>query len=156
MTTQVKPIPEGFHSVTPHLIVKDASEAIEYYKKAFGAIERFRMPGPGGKLIMHAEITIGDSIIFLCDEFPDMDCKAPTSLNGSAVSIHLYVEDVDAVFNRALSEGGKVTMPLQNMFWGDRFGSIVDPFGHHWSIGTHVEDVPPEEIERRVAEGCGT
>jgi len=161
MAVKTKPIPEGFHAVTPHLVVRGAGEAIEYYKKAFGAVERFRMLGPDGKSIMHAELMIGDSIIFLCDEFPNMETKSPATLHGSPVTIHLYVEDVDAVFNRALSEGGKAAMPLQDMFWGDRFGEIEDPFGHHWSIASHVEDVAPEEIERRGAEAfashaCGT
>jgi PhnB protein len=152
MAATTKSIPEGFHSVTPHLVVRGASEAIEYYKKAFGAVERFRMPGPGDNSIMHAELVIGDSIIFLCDEFPNMDSKSPLALQGSPVSIHLYVEDVDAVFDRALAVGGKATMPVQDMFWGDRFGALVDPYGHHWSIASHVEDVPPEELERRGAE----
>ena len=152
MAATTKPIPEGFHAVTPHLVVRGASEAIEYYKKAFGAVERFRMPGPDGKSIMHAELVIGDSIIFLCDEFPDMNAKSPVALQGTPVSIHLYVEDVDAVFNRALAEGAKTTMPVQDMFWGDRFGELVDPYGHHWSIASHVEDVPPEELAKRGAE----
>jgi PhnB protein len=152
MAGKIDPIPEGFHMVTPHLVVRGASEAIEYYKKAFGALERFRMPGPDGKSIMHAEIVIGDSIIFLCDEFPDMGNKSPAALNGSPVMIHLYVEDVDAVFERAVSAGGKVTMPVQDMFWGDRFGGVVDPFGHQWSIASRVENLTPEEIERRGAE----
>ena len=156
MVGKTKPIPEGFHAVTPHLIVRGASEAIDYYKKAFGAVERFRMLGPDGKSIMHAELMIGDSIIFLCDEFPNMDSKSPAALQGSPVTIHLYVEDVDAVFNQAVSEGGTISMPLKDMFWGDRFGEIVDPFGHHWSIASHVEDVPPEEIERRGAEVLGS
>ena len=156
MAEKINPIPEGFHSVTPHLVVRGASEAIDYYKKVFGAVERFRMPGPDGKLIMHAELMIGDSIIFLCDEFPNMELKSPPALHGSPVSIHLYVDDVDEVFNRAVSAGGKATMPLQNMFWGDRFGEIEDPFGHHWSMASRVEELSPEEIERRGAEaGCG-
>ncbi len=152
MADKPNPIPEGFHAITPHLVVKGASEAIDFYKKAFGAVERFRMPGPDGNSIMHAELVVGDSIIFIADEFPDMDCKSPATLNGSPVSIHLYVEDVDEVFNRAVGAGGKVKMPLQNMFWGDRFGEIVDPFGHHWSVASRVEELSPEEIERRAAE----
>jgi PhnB protein len=155
MTTTTKPIPEGFHAVTPHLVVRGAVEAIDYYKRAFGAVERFRMAGPDGKSIMHAELVIGDSIIFLCDEMPDMDCRSPAALQGTPVSIHLYVDDADAVFSRAVSAGGRVTMPLQDMFWGDRFGEIEDPFGHRWSIASHVEDVSPEEIERRGAEAFG-
>ena len=155
MTATTKPIPEGFHAVTPHLVVRGAVEAIDYYKRAFGAVERFRMAGPDGKSIMHAELVIGDSIIFLCDEMPDMDCRSPAALQGTPVSIHLYVDDADAVFGRAVSAGGRVTMPLQDMFWGDRFGEIEDPYGHRWSIASHVEDVPPEEIERRGAEAFG-
>ena len=157
MTGKTNPIPEGFHAVTPHLVVRGAGEAIDYYKRAFGAVERFRMPAPDGKSILHAEIMIGDSIIFLCDEFPNMDAKSPAALHGSPVTIHLYVEDVDEVFNRAVSEGGKVTMPLKDMFWGDRFGEIEDPFGHHWSIASRVEELSQDEIERRGAqEFCGT
>jgi PhnB protein len=152
MDTKTNPIPEGFHTVTPHLVVRGASEAIDYYRKAFAAVERLRMLGPDGKSIMHAELVIGDSIIFLCDEFPGMEAKSPAALQGSPVSIHLYVDDVDAVFNRAVSAGGKSAMPVQDMFWGDRFGEIVDPFGHHWSMASHVEDLAPEEIERRGAE----
>ena len=155
MTATTKPIPEGFHAVTPHLVVRGAVEAIDYYKRAFGAVERFRMAGPDGKSIMHAELVIGDSIIFLCDEMPDMDCRSPAALQGTPVSIHLYVDDADAVFGRAVSAGGRVTMPLQDMFWGDRFGEIEDPYGHRWSIASHVEDVPPEEIERRGSEAFG-
>ena len=155
MTATTKPIPEGFHAVTPHLVVRGAVEAIDYYKRAFGAVERFRMAGPDGKNIMHAELVIGDSIIFLCDEMPDMDCRSPAALQGTPVSIHLYVDDADAVFSRAVSAGGRVTMPLQDMFWGDRFGEIEDPYGHRWSIASHVEDVPPEEIERRGTEAFG-
>jgi len=155
MTATTKPIPEGFHAVTPHLVVRGAVEAIDYYKRAFGAVERFRMAGPDGKSIMHAELVIGDSIIFLCDEMPDMDCRSPAALQGTPVSIHLYVDDADAVFSRAVSAGGRVTMPLQDMFWGDRFGEIEDPYGHRWSIASHVEDVPPEEIERRGTEAFG-
>jgi PhnB protein len=156
MSGQTKPIPEGYHAVTPHLVVRGASEAIEYYKKAFGAVERFRMPASDGDLIMHAELQIGDSIIFLCDEFPNMAVQSPSALNGTPVTIHLYVEDVDEVFNRAMGAGGTAAMPLQNMFWGDRFGEIVDPFGHHWSVASRVEELTPEEIAKRGAEAfCG-
>ncbi|MFZ2446668.1 MAG: VOC family protein [Syntrophobacteraceae bacterium] len=155
MAGSKNPIPEGYHAVTPYLVVRGASDAIEYYKKAFGATERFRMMSPDGKSVMHAELSIGDSIIFLSDEFPEMESKSPMSLHGSPVTIHLYVEDVDEVFNRAVSEGGTVTKPLENMFWGDRFGELKDPFGHRWSLATHVEDVPPEELERRGAEAFG-
>lgn len=152
MAGTIRPIPEEFHAVTPHLIVRGAADAIEFYKRAFGAVERFRMPGPDGKLIMHAELLIGDSIVFLCDECPEMDAKSPAALNGTPVSIYLYVEDVDAVFERALQAGATTTMPLQDMFWGDRMGELVDPFGHRWSVATHTEDVPPDELDRRAAE----
>lgn len=152
MNVKTKPIPEGFHAITPYLVVQGVSEAIEYYKRAFGAVERYRMASPDGKTIYHAEISVGDSIIMLGDECPEMDSKSPAALQGTPVSIHLYVEDVDTVFDRAVREGGKVTMPLENTFWGDRFGTLTDPFGHHWSIASHIEDLPPEEIARRGAE----
>ena len=152
MTAKTKPIPDGFHAVTPYLVVQGANEAIDFYKRAFGAVERFRMAAPDGKSILHAELAIGDSIIFLADECPEMQALSPVALHGTPVSIFLYVEDADAVYKRAVAEGGRVTMPLQNMFWGDRYGEIVDPYGHRWSIATHIEDVPPEELERRGAE----
>jgi PhnB protein len=155
MIGKTKPIPEGFHAITPYLVVRGVSEAIDYYKRAFGAVERYRMASPDGNTIMHAEITIGDSIIMLSDECPEMDSKSPAALQGTPVSIHLYVEDVDEVFERAVREGAKVTMPLENTFWGDRFGALTDPFGHHWSIASHMEDLPPEEIARRGAEKFG-
>ncbi len=156
----VNPIPEGFTSVTPHLIIKDAGKAIDFYKKAFGAEELFRMPGPDGKTVMHAEIKIGNSHVMLADEFPDYGCVGPQTLKGSPVTIHLYVENADASYKRAVDAGAKATMPLTDMFWGDRYGKIEDPFGHHWSIATHIEDVAPEECARRSAEafaggGCG-
>jgi PhnB protein len=154
MTTRVNPIPAGFHTVTPHLVVKGASEAIEFYKKAFDAEEVVRMPGPDGKLIMHAEIKIGDSIIFLRDEFPDAACGGSERIGASRVSIHLYVNDVDATFKAALEAGAKEQMPLADMFWGDRFGSLVDPFGHEWSVATHKEDVTPEEMRKRSQQSC--
>jgi PhnB protein len=146
----VKPVPEGYHTATPYLVIKDAARAIEFYKKVFGATELMRMPDPSGK-IGHAEIKIGDSPIMLADEFPDMGYRGPQALGGSPVSILLYVADVDAVFNKAVAAGAKVVKPLQDQFYGDRSGFIEDPFGHLWSIATHVEDVPPEEMERRVA-----
>ena len=154
MTTRVNPIPEGFHTVTPHLVIKGASEAIEFYEKAFDAEEVVRMPGPDGKLIMHAEIKIGDSIIFLRDEFPDAACGDSERIGPSRVSIHLYVTDVDATFKAALEAGAKEQMPLADMFWGDRFGSLVDPFGHEWSVATHKEDVTPEEMRKRSQQSC--
>jgi len=146
----VKPIPDGYHTVTPYLIVKGAAKALEFYKKALGAEERVRMPGPEGK-IMHAEIQIGDSTIMLADEFPQMGAVSPQSLGGTPVGICLYVQDVDTLFKRAIAAGGKEERPLQNQFYGDRSGTMVDPFGHKWTIATHIEDVTPEEMQRRMA-----
>jgi PhnB protein len=151
----VKPIPEGYHSVTPYLTLRDAGRAIDFYVKAFGAREVMRMPGPGGKGVGHAEIVIGDSHIFMSDEMPQAQTRAPESLGGSTGSVFLYVPDVDATFNRAVQAGAKVTMPLADMFWGDRFGTLVDPFGHHWGLATHTEDVPPQEMEKRMKAAMG-
>ncbi|MBV8551058.1 MAG: VOC family protein [Acidobacteriaceae bacterium] len=145
----VKPIPTGYHTATPYLVVSDAARAIEFYKNAFGATELFRMAGPGGK-IGHAEIKIGDSMIMLSDEM--MGNKSPQSLNGSPVSIFLYVENVDNVFNQAVKAGAKSDMPPSDMFWGDRYGKLTDPFGHQWAVATHVEDVAPAEMEKRAKE----
>jgi PhnB protein len=147
MATQ--PIPEGYHTITPYLAVDDASEAIEYYKKAFGANERVRMDAPGGK-IGHAELEIGDSLVMLSDPFPQSSTRTPSELGGSSVSIFMYVEDVDATVKRAVDAGATITMEIADQFWGDRFGSVKDPFGHQWSIATHVEDVPPEEMAERA------
>ena len=144
-----KPIPDGYHSVTPYLIIKGAAEAIEYYKRAFGATELFRFPAPEGK-VGHAEIRIGDSPIMLADEFPEMGYKSPQSLGGSPVSIMIYVEDVDTMFNQAVAAGGKVQRPVKDQFYGDRSGTLEDPFGHVWHLATHKEDVSPEEMERRA------
>jgi PhnB protein len=144
-----KPIPEGYQTVTPYLAVDDAAEAIEYYKKAFGAKERVRMDAPGGK-IGHAELEIGDSLVMLSDPFPQASTRTPKELNGTTVSVFMYVEDVDTVVKRAVEAGATITMEVADQFWGDRLGSIKDPFGHSWSIGTHVEDVPPEEMEERA------
>lgn len=152
MSSTVKPIPEGYHTVTPYLIIKGAAEALEFYKKAFGATELFRMDQPNGK-IGHAEIKIGDSPIMLSDEYPEMNYAGPKTLGGSPVSLMLYVEDVDAVFNRAINAGAEQQQPLVDKFYGDRSGSVVDPFGHIWHIATHKEDVAPEEIEKRMAAG---
>ena len=147
----VKPIPEGYHSITPYLVLKGAASAIEYYKKAFGAQELMRMDGPGGS-IGHAELKIGDSIVMMADESPDMGHRGPKSIGGTPVSIVLYVENVDAVWKRALEAGAKQVRPLENQFYGDRMGTLEDPFGHLWSVATHVEDVAPEEMDRRMQE----
>ena len=145
----VKPIPEGYHTATPYLVVDDAAEALEYYKKAFGAKERGRMEAPDGK-IGHAEIQIGDSLVMLSDPFPQASTRTPKELGGTTASVFLYVEDVDKVVQRAVDAGATVTMEVEDQFWGDRFGTITDPFGHSWSVATHVEDVPPEEMAERA------
>ena len=146
----VRPVPAGYHTVTPYLTVNDGARALEFYARAFGAREVERMPGPGGKL-MHAELRIGDSVVMLSDEFPGMStCKAPTTLGGTTGSIFLYVPDVDPAFRRAVEAGCKVLMPLTNMFWGDRFGKLEDPFGNQWTMATHVEDVAHDEMKRRA------
>ncbi|PYV22920.1 MAG: glyoxalase [Acidobacteria bacterium] len=150
MSSKVKPIPQGYHTATPYLIVNDGAGAIEFYKKAFGATELFRMAGPDGK-IGHAEIKIGDSPIMLADEVPAMGHRSPQSLGGSPVSILLYVEDVDAVFNQAVAAGAKVARPVADQFYGDRTGGVTDPFGHAWYIATHKEDVSSEELQKRAA-----
>ena len=146
---QVKPIPQGMHSVTPHLVCAGAAKAIEFYKKAFGAEEGGRLPGPDGRL-MHAMIRIGDSAVMLVDEMPEWGALGPKALKGTPVTIHLYVEDADAFVARAAQAGAKVTMPVAEQFWGDRYGKIEDPFGHHWSVGTHVRDVTPEEMKKAM------
>jgi len=151
MAGKVKPIPEGFHSVTPYLTVNDAARAIDFYKRAFGATERFRMDGPAGK-VGHAELKIGNSIVMIADEMPGAGTRSPQSLGGTTCGVFVYVEDVDAAFNRAASAGAKVDMPLADMFWGDRYGKLTDPFGHSWSMATHIEDVAPEEMARRSKE----
>jgi uncharacterized glyoxalase superfamily protein PhnB len=146
----VKPVPDGQHTVTPHLVVRGGAQAIEFYTKAFGARELMRSPGPDGKALMHAAVQIGDSRVFLCDEFPAWGVLSPLARGGTSVTINLYTEDVDRVFKQAVAAGAKVTMPLQDMFWGDRYGKITDPFGHEWALATHIEDVPPEELARRA------
>lgn len=151
----VSPVPEGFRTITPHLIIKDAGKAIDFYKKAFGAEEVMCMRGPGGNGVMHAEIKIGDSYLMIADEFPDFGCLGPKSIGGSPVTVHLYVKDADAVYNQAVKAGATATMPLTDMFWGDRYGKLADPFGHHWSVATHKEDVSPEECARRMAAQFG-
>jgi PhnB protein len=144
-----KPIPEGYHTLTPYLAVDDAAQAIEYYKNAFGAKERMRMETPDGK-IGHAELEIGDSMVMLSDPFPHATTRPPKELGGTSGSVFMYVEDVDAVVKQAVDTGATITMEVADQFWGDRFGSIQDPFGHSWSIATHVEDVPPEEMAERA------
>jgi len=148
---RVKAIPDGYHDVTPYLIVDGAAQAIDFYKKVFGATEKMRMPSPGGK-VGHAELTLGDSMIMLADEHPEMGARAPHAYGGSAVSLMLYVPDVDATVATAIAGGAKVVRQVENQFYGDRMGTIEDPFGHRWYVATHVEDVPPEEMARRVAD----
>ena len=145
----VKPIPDGYHTVTPYLIVNGAAKAIEFYAAAFGATELFRLPGPDGKL-GHAEIKIGDSPVMLADEFPDMGAKGPQSYGGSPVSILVYVADVDAMTARAVAAGATIVRPLQDQFYGDRSSTLTDPFGHQWTLATHTEDVAPDEMQRRM------
>lgn len=149
MSKAANPVPEGCRTVTPYLIIRDAAKAIEFYKKAFGAVERFRMPMPDGKLA-HAEIQIGDSVLMIADENPAWGVQSPQALNGSPVSIFLYVPDVDATFKQAVAAGATEVMPVADMFWGDRYGKVADPFGHKWDIATHVEDVAPAEMEERM------
>jgi PhnB protein len=151
MPNPVKPIPQGYHTVTPHLIVKDAPRAIEFYKKAFNAQELARMPGPDGKIV-HAELKIGDSIVMLCDEFPEMGNKSPQTLGGTPLELFMYFENVDEAWDRAVKAGATSVMPLSNQFWGDRYGKLKDPFGHGWAVAQHVEDVSPEEMKKRHEE----
>ena len=146
----VQPIPEGMHSLTPYLICDGAAAAIEFYKKAFNAVELSRLPGPQGKL-MHAMLRIGDSTLMLNDEFPEWGALGPKTLKGSPVTVHLYVKDVDAAFAQAVAAGATVTMPVADMFWGDRFGALQDPFGHKWSIATHTRDLSPQEVVEGMA-----
>ena len=151
---KVNPIPEGYHSVTPYLSIKGAAAAIDFYKKVFGATELFRMAGPEGK-IGHAEIKIGNSPIMLADEYPEMEFVSPQTLKGTPVGLMIYVDDVDTMFKQAISAGATEVKPLQNQFYGDRSGTLKDPFGHVWTVATHVEDVAPEEMERRAAAAHG-
>jgi PhnB protein len=149
MAGKVKAVPEGTHTITAHLSVREAAKAIEFYQRAFGAQVLFVHKMPDGR-VMHATLKVGDSRLMLADEFPGMGTPAPTTLGGSPVLLNIYVEDVDSLWNRAVAAGAKVTMPLANQFWGDRYGQVVDPFGHSWALGSHVEDVAPEEMERRA------
>ena len=151
----VKPIPEGYHTLTPFLAVEDAGQAIEFYQRAFGARERARMPAPDGR-IAHAELEIGDSVVMLADPFPQATAKSPKELGGTSVGAFLYVEDVDAVVQRAVDAGATLTMPVDDMFWGDRLGEVADPFGHAWQIATHKEDLSPEEMESRGREAMAS
>ncbi|ABS77015.1 VOC family protein [Coxiella burnetii] len=151
MSKKPTAIPPGYHSITPYLFVNEATKAIEYYKKAFGAEEEMRMEMPGGK-IGHAELKIGDSKIMLADEFPEMGARSPRTYGGSPVTIHLYVEDVDKTAQRAVNAGGKLKGKVENQFYGDRSGTLEDPFGHTWNISTHIEDLSDEEIRKRAAE----
>ncbi len=158
--SSVKPIPDGMHSLTPHLVCDGAAAAIDFYKAAFGAVEAMRMPMPDGRL-MHAMLHIGDSALMLVDEMPQMGALGPKALKGSPVTIHLMVPDVDATMARAAAAGATITMPAQNMFWGDRYGQLRDPFGHHWSVATHLQDLTPEQIQANLASlppapGCGS
>jgi uncharacterized glyoxalase superfamily protein PhnB len=144
----VQPVPEGYRTITPYLAVDDASAAIDFYQRAFGAKEQVRMSGPGDS-IMHAELEIGDSKVMLSDPFPQASTKPPKELGGTSVSIFAYVEDIDSVYKQAIDAGASSLMEPDDMFWGDRFGSVLDPFGHSWTIATHIEDVSPEEMEER-------
>ena len=150
--SQVKKIPDGYHSITPYLNIKNCAEAIEFYKKAFGATEQMRMMTPDGNAIAHAELQIGDSVIMLADELPQMKNLSPKTLGGTSGGIFLYVEDVDKTFNQAVSEGAKVLVPIADQFWGDRHGSLEDPFGHRWSISTHIRDLSPDELKKAADE----
>jgi uncharacterized glyoxalase superfamily protein PhnB len=147
MATKANPIPQGYHTVTPNIVVNEAAKALEFYQKAFGAEETVRMPGPDGS-IMHAEFRIGDSVIMLADEMPDMGAKSPKAYGGTPVRFYVYVENVDAAWKRAVDAGAKTIMPLQDMFWGDRTGCLEDPFGHLWNLAQHVSDPTPEEMQR--------
>ncbi|HEV2176541.1 MAG TPA: VOC family protein [Terriglobia bacterium] len=152
MAANVKAVPEGLHTITPHLVVRGGEKAIEFYKKAFGAEVKDVHKTPDGKL-MHASLKIGDSTLFLADEFPGAEtCASPEKLGGSCVRLNLYRENIDALFNQAVAAGATVTMPLANQFWGDRYGQVTDPFGHSWALGQHLEDVAPAEMERRAKE----
>jgi PhnB protein len=153
-TAAVKRIPEGMHTVTPHLVCAGAADAIEFYKQAFNAVEMSRLPGREGKL-MHAAIRIGDSTVMLVDEAPNWGMLGPKSLKGTSVAIHLYVEDADAFAARAVAAGAKMTMPVADMFWGDRYGQLEDPFGHRWSVATHIRDVSQDEMCQAMQKMCG-
>jgi PhnB protein len=151
--SSVKPVPEGMHTITPHLVCAGAVDAMEFYKKAFGATEECKLEGPDGRL-MHGRIRIGDSVLMLVDEMPECGAMAPGTLKGSPVVIHLQVEDVDTMFAQAVAAGATVKMPPADMFWGDRYCCLQDPFGHQWSIATHIEDVSPEQLREAAKNAC--
>jgi PhnB protein len=151
----VKRVPDGFHRVTPHLVVRNAAAMVDFYKKAFGAVEKRRAPGPDGKSILHAELQIGDSIVFLNDEFPEMGAVSPLQAKSTPVTLHLYVQDADKQFQQALAAGAEVVMPIGDQFWGDRYGIVKDPSGHQWSIGSHMEDLTPAQMQERMMKACG-
>lgn len=154
MSEQVKPVPEGFHTLTPAIVVREAAKAIEFYKTAFGAEEIARLDGPGGT-VAHAELRIGNSMLMLSDECPEFGAQGPEAFGGSPVSLCLYVEDCDAVFNRAVEAGATVKKPLEDQFWGDRYGQVADPFGHTWSVLTHIKDVSADEMKQAMAAMSG-
>ena len=156
MTPQpaVRPIPEGFHTITPHLICSGAADALAFYQQAFGARELIRLPGPGGKL-MHAQVRIGDSLLMLADAFPEYGSAGPLALNNTPVYLHLYVDDVDSAYARAVEAGAKPLMPPADMFWGDRYGQVEDPFGHRWSLATHQRDMTPEQMMEEMGRTMG-
>ncbi len=151
----VDSVPDGYATVTPYLVVRNCAEAIEFYKKAFGAEEVMRMPTPDGERVMHAEIRVGGSAIMMTDELPGMDCQSPQALGGTAVTLHLYLPDIDSAYARAQNAGCEAVMPPQDMFWGDRYGRLVDPYGHSWAMATHVRDVSPEEMREAAAKAFG-
>ncbi len=151
----VNPIPDGYPRVTPYLIVDGAAAAIDFYKSVLGATERMRMAGPDGKL-GHAELEIGDSVIMLADEHPEMNARGPKTVGGTPVFLHVYVDDADSVFERAVEAGAEALQPVEDKFYGDRSGGFEDPFGHHWNVATHVEDIPPDEMSKRAAEAAAT
>ena len=151
-----KPVPDGFRTVTPHIVIDGAAKALDFYKKAFGAEELYRMPSPDGKKLMHASMKIGDSMIMLCDDFPEYGkARAPKKLGGSPVTIHLYVQDADAAWKRAVDAGAQVGMELQDMFWGDRYGTLTDPFGHEWAIASKNQDLTPEQVSAAAKKAFG-
>ena len=152
MSARVNPVPEEFHTITPHLVVRDVAKAVAFYHQAFNAEELYRNLAPDGKSIIHSELLLGDSRFFVNDEFPDHGSLSPVALNGSPVTLHLYVQDVDKVWDRAVGAGAEVLMPLENQFWGDRYGILRDPFGHKWSIASRLEDLSPKELNQRAAQ----